>query len=107
MKETNNKDDSYLIDVMNSTYHHHKRVLFEAECGIKDYDYMDLRASRRIVNHIDNVAKDLTGKNKLIIDSEVIGNKKGSKWYTEYFSIPGYYRARKVAYRLFLENIEK
>ena len=101
------KLDSQIIDLVNRSYHHHKRVLFEAENGIKDYDYMKLRASRRVVNHIDNVVNDLTGKTKLIIDREVIGNDKGSKWYTEYFSTPAYYSARKVAYRLFLENIEK
>ena len=101
------KQDSYLIDLINESYHYHKRVLSEAENGIKDYDYMKVRASHKVVAHIDNVAKDLTGKTKLIIDSEVLGNKKGSKWYTEYFSTPSYYRARKVAYRMFLENIEK
>lgn len=101
------KQDSYLIDLINESYHYHKRVLIEAENGIKDYDYMKVRASHKVVAHIDNVAKDLTGKTKLIIDSEVLGNKKGSKWYTEYFSTPSYYRARKVAYRMFLENIEK
>lgn len=107
MKNYSFKKDSYLIDLLNASYHHHKRVVFEAESGIKDYDYMRVRASRRIVSHIDNVVNDLTGKNKLIISSEIINNKKGSKWYTEYFSTPSYYRARKVAYRMFLENIEK
>ena len=101
------KDDSFLIDIINQSYHYHKRLLKEAESGVKDYDYMRVRASHKIVSHIDNVTNDLTGKYKLIIDSEVIGNKKGSKWYTEYFSTPSYYRARKVAYRMFLENIEK
>lgn len=101
------KLDSYKIDLINQSYHYHKRLLDEVEHGIKDCDYMRVRTSHKIVAHIDNVAKDFTGKYKLIIDSEVIGNKKGTKWYEEYFSTPCYYRTRKVAYRLFLENIEK
>lgn len=101
------KEDSYKIDLINDSYHYHKRVLREIENGIKEYDYMKVRTSYKVVSHIDNVANDFTGKIKLIIDSEVIGNKKGSKWYTEYFSTPAYYRARRIAYRMFLENIEK
>ena len=101
------QEDSNLIDLINSSYHHHKRVVYESENGVSGYDYMKVRASRRIVNHIDNVVNDMTGKIRLIIDCEVIGNKKGTKWYTEYFSTPSYYRARKLAYRTFLENIEK
>ena len=101
------KKDSHLVDLINSSYHYHKRVLFEAENGIKDYDYMRIRTSHRIVAHIESVINDLTGKERLIIDNEIIDNKKGSKWYVEYFSTPAYYQARKVAYRVFLENIEK
>lgn len=100
-------DDSYLIDLINESYHYHKRVLNEVENGIKNYDYLKVRASHIVVSHIDNVVNDLTGKIRLIIDSEVIGNKKGTKWYVEYFSTPSYYRARKIAYRMFLKNIEK
>lgn len=101
------KEDSIKIDLINDSYHYHKRLLNEIEHGIKEYDYMKVRASHKIVAHIDNVAKDFSGKMKLIIDSEVLGDKKGSKWYEEYFSAPSYYRARKLAYRAFLENIEK
>lgn len=106
-KKANYKKDSYLVDLVNQSYHYHKRVLLEAETGVKDYDYMKLRASHKIVKHIENVSNDFTGKTKLIIQSEVLGNKKGSKWYTEFFSTPSYYRARRIAYRVFLENIEK
>ena len=105
--DKNFKKDSIAIDLLNNSYHYHKRVIFESNNGIKKYDYMKIRASHRIVEHIDCVANDLSGKIKLIIDSEVIGNKKGTKWYTEYFSAPSYYRTRKIAYRMFLENIEK
>lgn len=101
------KNDSYLIDLINQSYLYHKRVINEVANGVKEYDYMRLRASHKVVDHIDNVANDFTGKIKLIIDSEVLSNKKGSKWYREYFSTPSYYRARKIAYRTFLENIEK
>lgn len=103
----NFKTDEFKIDLINQSYHYHKRVLAEAKYGYKDFSYIKLRASNRIVSHIDSVANDFTGKIKLIIDAEVIGNKKGTKWYTEYFSTPSYYRARKIAYRMFLENIEK
>lgn len=106
-KNIDYKKDAYQIDLINDSYHYHKMVLKEAETGVKDYDYMRVRASHKVVSHIDNVANGFNGKIKLIIDSEVIGNKKGTKWYTEYFSTPSYYRARKVAYRLFLEKIEK
>ena len=106
-KNESYKNDSNLIDLYNQSYHYHKRVLLEAETGVKDYDYMKVRASHRIVSHIENVTNDFTGKTKLIIDSEILGNKKGSKWYTEFFSTPSYYRARRIAYRMFLENIEK
>ena len=68
---------------------------------------MKVRAAHKVVGHIDSVINDLNGKTKLIISSEVVGNLKGTKWYTEYFSTPSYYRARKVAYRIFLENINK
>ena len=101
------KADAHLIDLFNQTYRYHKRVIYEYENGIKDYDFMKFRASSKIVKHIDTVASEFTGKIKLIIDSEVLGNKKGTKWYQEYFSAPCYYQTRKVAYRLFLENIEK
>lgn len=101
------KKDLHLIDLINSSYHYHKRVLFEVENGIKDYDYMRVRASHRVVAHIDSVIRELKGKDRIIIDNEIIENKMGSKWYTEYFSTPSYYQARKNAYRVFLENIEK
>ena len=101
------KKDLQEIDLLNEAYHHHKRVLFEAENGIKDYDIERVKASHKIVSHIDSVINDLQGKYKLIIESEIIGNKKGSKWYTEFFSTPSYYRTRKVAYRMFIEKIEK
>lgn len=104
---SNAKKDSNLIDLINKTYHYHKRVLFEAENGIKNYDYLRVRASRIVVSHIDNVVNDLTGRIKLIIESEVVGNMKGTKWYIEFFSMPSYYRARKIAYKMFIENIEK
>ena len=68
---------------------------------------MKERTSHRIVAHIDSVINDLTGKERLIIDKEIIENKKGSKWYMEYFSVPSYYRARKIAYQMFIENVEK
>lgn len=99
--------NSALVDLINSSYHFHKRMLYESRNGIKDYDYMRIRTANRIVSHIETVVNDFQGKDKLIIDSEIIGNKKGSKWYTEFFSTPSYYRARKQAYRVFLENIEK
>lgn len=101
------KLDSLKIDLINDSYRYHKRLLYEVEQGVKEYDYLRVKASYKIVSHIDNVANDFTGKTKLIIDSEVLGNKKGTKWYTEYFSTPSYYRARKIAYRQFLENLEK
>ena len=101
------KKDAYLIDLINDSYHYHKMLLKEVENGIKDYDFMRVRVSHKIVSHIENVIDGLNGKIRLIIDSEIIGNKKGTKWYTEYFSTPSYYRARKIAYRLFLEKIEK
>lgn len=101
------KEDSHSIDLLNDSYHHHKRVLREVENGIKDYDYMRVRASHKVVSHIDEVVSDLTGKTRLIIDKEVIDNQKGTKWYMEYFSTPAYYRARRIAYRIFLEKLEK
>lgn len=107
MKNSKINKDSYLIDLVNQSYHYHKRVLLETESGVREYDYIRIRASRKIVSHIDNVTNDLSEKYKFIIENEVINNKKGSKWYMEYFSTPSYYRNRKRAYRLFLENIEK
>lgn len=101
------KQYSYELDLLNEAYHHHKRVLFEAENGIRNYDSEKVAAAHRVVSHIDSVINDLQGKYKLIIESEIIANKKGSKWYTEFFSTPSYYRARKDAYRMFIENIEK
>ncbi len=103
----NYKKDVYLIDLISKSYLHHKRVLQEVENGVQEYDYMKVRASRRVVDHINNVVNDMPSREKIIIDNEVINNKKGSKWYMEYFSIPSYYRIRKDAYRMFLENIEK
>ena len=104
---TDFKHDSNLIDVINKTYRYHKRLLNEVENGVKSYDYMRVRASHNVVSHINNVANDFTGKTKLIVDSEILGDKKGTKWYMEYFSTPSYYRARKLAYRMFIENLEK
>lgn len=103
----NFKEDSYQIDLINRSYRYHKRLLNEVENGVKAYDYMRVRASHNVVSHMNNVANDFTGKMKLIVDSEILGDKKGTKWYMEYFSTPSYYRTRKVAYRMFLENLEK
>lgn len=101
------KQYSNEVDLLNEAYHHHKRVLFEAENGIRNYDSEKVKAAHKIVNHVDGVINDLQGKYKLIIENEIISNKKGSKWYTEFFSTPSYYRTRKVAYKMFIENIEK
>ena len=103
----NYNTDSHLIDLYNKSYHYHKRVLLEHENGIINYDNYRINASRKVVKHIETVANDFTGKYKLIVDNEIIGNKKGSKWYMEYFSVPSYYRARKIAYQMFIENVEK
>ena len=105
--KNNFKKDAYLVDLINESYHYHKRFLSEVENGIKEYDSVRVKVCRKIVGHIDSVANEFTGKTKLIVDNEIIGNLKGSKWYVQYFSAPAYYRARRAAYRSFLENIEK
>ena len=101
------KYNSKMIDLINKSYHYHKRLLFEVENGVKNYDYFRVRTSKNVVSHIEAVASEFSGKLKLVIDNDVIGDKKGTKWYTEYFSAPSYYRARQIAYDMFLENIEK
>lgn len=98
---------SLTIDVLNNSYHYHKRVLFEEENGYTDFDDGRLMYSRRSVSRIEKTLLMLPEREKLIIEAEVINSKKGTKWYREFFSTPSYYRNRKTAYKMFIDMINR
>ena len=98
---------SLTIDLLNNSYHYHKRVLYEEENGYANYDDNRLTYSRRSVSRIEKTLLMLPEREKLIIEAEVINSKKGTKWYREFFSTPSYYRNRKTAYKMFIDMINR
>ena len=105
MNHTN--DYSHKIDILNSTYLQHKRLIKEVEEGTRPYDYMKVRYAHNVVKHMENVAADLSDNYRLIIEKEVFCKEKGSKWYLEFFTMQIYYRIRKKAYKTFIDNLNK
>jgi len=103
----NSRQDSIAVKLLNESYHYHKRVVFESEHAVKKYDLDKVGVSRSIVQHMECVASDFTGKIRLIIDNEIIGDNLNTKWYLEYFSTPSYYSYKQRAYAKYLENLEK
>ncbi|MBO4919202.1 MAG: hypothetical protein J5365_03500 [Erysipelotrichaceae bacterium] len=93
--------DKFEIELLSRNYINSKRIIKETEEDIIHCSYERLKAYRRIVSHIENVAECLGEKERLIIQKEVIEGKSG-KWYLEYFSAPSYYRHRRKAYSEFL-----
>ena len=89
------------IELLSRNYLNSKRIIKETEEDIIHTSYEKLKAYRRIVSHIENVAEGLGEKERLIIQKEVIEGRSG-KWYLEYFSAPSYYRHRRKAYAEFL-----
>ena len=89
------------IELLSRNYLNSKRIIKETEEDIIHTSYEKLKAYRRIVSHIENVAEGLGEKERLIIQKEVIEGRSG-KWYLEYFSAPSYYRHRRKAYSEFL-----
>ena len=89
------------IELLSRNYLNSKRIIRETEEDIIHTSYEKLKAYRRIVSHIENVAEGLGEKERLIIQKEVIEGRSG-KWYLEYFSAPSYYRHRRKAYSEFL-----
>ena len=97
---TKNKE-KFEIELLSRNYLNSKRIIKETEEDIIHTSYERLKAYRRIVSHIENVAEGLGEKERLIIQKEVIEGRSG-KWYLEYFSAPSYYRHRRKAYSEFL-----
>lgn len=95
------------IDALNKSYHYHKHVLFEDENGITHYECNRLWYSRRSVSRIESTVSMLPERERLIIEAEIINSKIGTKWYREFFSTPSYYRNRKLAYKMFLDMVNK
>lgn len=95
------------IDVLNKSYHYHKNVLLEDEYGITHYEHGRLRCSRRSVSRIESTVSIMPEREKLFIEAEILENKMGTKWYREYYSTPSYYRIRKIAYKMFLDMVNK
>ena len=93
--------ERFEIELLSRNYLNSKRIIRETEEDIIHTSYERLKAYRRIVCHIENVAEGLGEKERLIIQKEVIEGRSG-KWYLEYFSAPSYYRHRRKAYSEFL-----
>ncbi|MBR2534139.1 MAG: hypothetical protein IKE50_05105 [Erysipelotrichaceae bacterium] len=93
--------EKFKIELLSRNYLNSKRIIKETEEDIIHTSYERLKAYRRIVSHIENVAEGLGEKERLIIQKEVIEGRSG-KWYLEYFSAPSYYRHRRKAYSEFL-----
>jgi len=95
------------IDALNKSYHYHKHVLYEDENGLSHYDPEKLFYSRRTVLRVESILDMMPRRERLIIEAEVIGSKKGTKWYIGFFSAPSYYRIRRQAYKMFLDLVNK
>lgn len=94
-------DNRFEIEILSKNYIESKRKLKEHDGNIARYSNNKVRAYKRIVTHIEDVAKLLPEKHRIIIENEVILGKKGT-WYLEFFSASSYYRHRKGAYNDFL-----
>ena len=97
-KKSNNQ---FEIEILSKNYIESKRKLKEHDSNLASYSTNRIRAYKRIVTHIEDVAKLLPEKERIIIENEVIHGKKGS-WYLEFFSASSYYRHRNAAYSDFL-----
>ena len=101
-KNDNLKKQKIEIELLSWNYINSKRIIEETQDDIIPCNYERLKSHLRIVKHIENVARCMSDKERIIIQNEVIEGKTG-KWYLEYFSAPSYYRHRKKAYTDFLD----
>lgn len=105
-----NKDDindSNLIDLLSISYREHKRMLNEVEDGYRKMDHEHEKNSRKICHRVEGVVANMPREIRLILEAEVLENKKGTKWYKEFYSMAQYYSKRKIAYRKFIDAINK
>lgn len=98
--------DKLEISLITRSYFVHKRKIREDEESIISRPIEEIKASKRIIGHIDAVIEDLNEKDKFIIENEVKNGKEG-KWYMVFLSSSTYYRQRKKAYRTFLRCLER
>lgn len=98
--------EKFEINLITQSYFAHKRKIREDEESIIIRPIDEIKASRRIIGHIDAVIDDLNEKDKFIIENEVKNGKEG-KWYMIFLSSSTYYRQRKKAYKTFLRCLEK
>jgi hypothetical protein len=96
-----------LIDILSISYREHKRMLDELDNGYRSMDYQREKNSRKVCYRFEGVIANMSQEIRLILEAEVLGNKKGTKWYREYYSVSQYYVKRKIAYRKFIEAINK
>ncbi|MBQ6126564.1 MAG: hypothetical protein IJI77_06055 [Erysipelotrichaceae bacterium] len=68
--------EKFEIELLSRNYLNSKRIIKETEEDIIHTSYERLKAYRRIVSHIENVAEGLGEKERLIIQKEVIEKKR-------------------------------
>lgn len=110
MPRLNNEQDiknSNLIDLLSVSYREHKRMLNETENGYRKMERDHEYNARKVCYRFEGVVADMPQEIRLILEAEVLENKKGTKWYMEYYSVAQYYKKRKLAYKKFIDAINK
>ncbi|MBO4359129.1 MAG: hypothetical protein IKX97_07745 [Erysipelotrichaceae bacterium] len=96
------KRQKFEIEMLSRHYLDSKYKLEDHSHALLEICPHRIKNYRRTVKHIEDVARTLPDKQRLIIEHEVMMGKTGT-WYLEYFSASSYFRHRAKAYDNFLD----
>ena len=99
--ENKAKSNKQTVDLLTKSYIVHKHRIKEYEQNLINISDNNIRCSRYVVSHIENVVEELRERERFIIENEVLNGKEG-KWYEGCLSSSSYYRHRDKAYGEFL-----
>ena len=95
------------IEQLARSYNVSKRILKEVEMGILNKSFSEIDSLYTSVSHLEMTAKSLDAQSRFIIEKEVLEDRFGTTWYTDYFSQATYYRLRAKAYQAYIQDLNK
>jgi len=98
--------DEKMIAIIKGYYKNCKRFLFEHEYGISTFTRDQIQRYDRSVKVLEKIPNFMDDIDRLIIQNEVLKDKKG-RWYEDYMSVSTYYRRRKKAYSNYINLLDK
>ena len=90
------------IQLLNEVYIRSKKMVEDTDRGLLTFRPDRIEAQRKIIQHMEAAADVLDDHEKLIIEHEVLREKR-KNWYKDYFSRSYYYDVRKKAFRNYLD----